>query len=100
MAVRLSALGAGRALPPRNLPGSHFCLRLSRPQCYSAAGRIRLIEKSIDLIGTRNRDLQACSIVPQPKTAPRAPGPYSSYTNKESGKLQNSACAGSLLFAV
>jgi hypothetical protein len=28
-------------------------------------GRIRLIEKSNDLIGKRTRDLPACSIVPQ-----------------------------------
>jgi hypothetical protein len=30
MAVRLSALRAGRVLLPRNLPGTHFCRRLSR----------------------------------------------------------------------
>jgi hypothetical protein len=30
----------------------------------SAAGRIRSIEKSSDLIGNRTRDLPACSIVP------------------------------------
>jgi hypothetical protein len=46
MAVRLSALRAGRALPPRNLPGTHFCQRLSRTQGHSAAGRIRSIEKN------------------------------------------------------
>jgi hypothetical protein len=65
MAVRLSALRAGRALHPRNLPGTHFCYRLSRPQGHSATGRIRSIEK-IHLIGTRTRDLPVCSIVPQP----------------------------------
>jgi len=27
-------------LPPANTPGTHFCLRLSRPQDYSAIGRI------------------------------------------------------------
>jgi hypothetical protein len=31
------------------------------------------IEKSIDLIGIRTRDLPACSIVPQPTMLPRAP---------------------------
>jgi hypothetical protein len=40
---------------------------LSRPQDHGAAGRIRLIEKSSDLIGNRTRDLSACSIVPQPR---------------------------------
>jgi hypothetical protein len=41
---------------------------LSRPQGYSAAGRIRPIEKSDDFIGNRNRNLPAGSIVPQPTT--------------------------------
>jgi hypothetical protein len=27
-------------LPPENIPGTHFCWRLSRPQGHSAAGRI------------------------------------------------------------
>jgi hypothetical protein len=35
--------------------------------------RIRSIEKSSDLIGHRNRDLPACSIVLHPTTLPRAP---------------------------
>jgi hypothetical protein len=39
----------------------------------SAAGRIRSIEKSNDLIGNWTRDLPACSIVPQPTTLPLAP---------------------------
>jgi hypothetical protein len=43
MAVRLSALHAGRPLPPRKVPGTHFSLRLSRPQDHSAAGRIIII---------------------------------------------------------
>jgi hypothetical protein len=68
MAVRLSALHAGRPLPPKNIPGTHFCYRLSRPQGHSTAGRIRSIEKKIHLIETRTRDLPACSIVPQPTT--------------------------------
>jgi hypothetical protein len=72
MAVMLSAPRAGRPLPPRKIPGTHFCLRLSRPQGHSAAGRIRSIEKCNDLIGNRTRDLEACSIVPQPTTLPRA----------------------------
>jgi hypothetical protein len=42
MAVTLSALRARRTLPPRNLPGTHFCQSLSRPQGHSAAGMISL----------------------------------------------------------
>jgi hypothetical protein len=36
---------------------------------HSAAGRIRSIEESSNLIGNRTRDLPACSVVPQPTTA-------------------------------
>jgi hypothetical protein len=42
------------------------------PKSNSAAGRIRSIEKSDDLIGNRTHDFPACSIVPQPTTLPRA----------------------------
>jgi hypothetical protein len=51
---------------PRKIPGTHFCQGLSRPQGRSAAGMIRSIEKSNDLIGSRTRDLPASSIVFQP----------------------------------
>jgi hypothetical protein len=78
MAVRLSALRAGRSLPPRKIPGTHFCQRLSRPQGHCAAARIGSIEKSSD-IGTRTRDLPPCSIVPQPTMLPRAPLYYINY---------------------
>jgi hypothetical protein len=54
MAVRLSALRAGRPLLPGRFLG-HY-----------ASVRIKSIEKSSDLIGNRTRDLPACSIVPQP----------------------------------
>jgi hypothetical protein len=71
MALRLWAPRAGRPLSPRKIPGTQFRSRLSRPQGHSAAGRIRSIEKSNDLIGNQTRDLPACSIVPQPTTLPR-----------------------------
>jgi hypothetical protein len=38
--------------------------------------RDKLKKKSNELIGTRTRDLQTCSIVPQPTTLPRAPYIY------------------------
>jgi hypothetical protein len=47
MGLSLLALRAGRPLPLRKVPGTHFCYRLSRTQGHSAAGRIRQIEKSI-----------------------------------------------------
>jgi hypothetical protein len=72
MAVKLSALRAGRPFTSQEIPGTHFRQKMSGPQGHSAAGRIRSIEKSNDLIGIRTRDLPACSIVPQPTTMPRA----------------------------
>jgi hypothetical protein len=33
-------------LPPRNIPGTHFCYRLSRLQGHSAAGRIMSMKNS------------------------------------------------------
>jgi DNA polymerase II small subunit/DNA polymerase delta subunit B len=51
MAVRLSAVRAGRPLPSRKIPGTHFCQRLSRPQKHNAARRIRSTEKYNDVIG-------------------------------------------------
>jgi hypothetical protein len=58
---------------PRKIPDTHFYYRLSQPQGQSAAGRIKSIEKSNDLIGNRIRDLPAYSVVPQPTTLPRVP---------------------------
>jgi hypothetical protein len=48
---------------PQEIPGTHFCQRLSRLEGHNADGRIRSIEK-IHLIGTRTRDLPACYRVP------------------------------------
>jgi hypothetical protein len=73
MAVSLSGLTRRQPFILRKIPGIHFCWRLSRPQGHSAAGMIRSIEKSNDLIGNRTRVFPACSIVPQPTTLLRAP---------------------------
>ena len=61
------------SLPPGNIPGTHLCWRLSRPQGHSAAGRIMSMKNSNDTIGNRTGDLPACSAVPQPTGPPRAP---------------------------
>ena len=57
-------------LPPGNIPGTHFCYRLSQPQGHSAAGRIMSMKNSNDTIGNRTRDLPACSAVLQPTAPP------------------------------
>jgi hypothetical protein len=49
---------------------------MNRPQDHSAAGLIKSTEKSNDLSGNRTRDLQTCSVVPQPTTLPRPILPY------------------------
>jgi hypothetical protein len=70
MAVRLSALRAGRPLPLRR-----FLVLISVRGRVDLGAMVRLegsIEKSND-IGNRTRDLLACSIVPQATTIPRAP---------------------------
>jgi hypothetical protein len=68
MAVRLSAPRDDRPLPP-----GRFLVLISvrgwvDPRAIVAAGRIRSIEKSSDLIGDRTSDLPVCSVVPQPTT--------------------------------
>jgi hypothetical protein len=71
--VRLSALHTGCLNPPENIPGTHFCWRLSQPQDHSPAGRIMSMKNSNDTTGNRTRFLPACSAVPQPTALPRAP---------------------------
>jgi len=41
--------------PLGNIPGTHFCKRLSWHQCHSAAGRIMSMKNSNDIIGNRTR---------------------------------------------
>jgi hypothetical protein len=67
--VRLSALHTGRLYPLGNNPGTHFCARLSSTRGHSATERIMSMKNSNNTIGKRNRDLTACSAMPQP-TAP------------------------------
>jgi hypothetical protein len=60
-----------KMIPARKIPGTHFCLRLSRTQGHSVAGRIRLIEKKNPPHRDSNLRPRARSIVPQPSTLPR-----------------------------
>jgi hypothetical protein len=55
---RLPAPRTDRLYPPRNIPGTHFCYRLSQPQGPSAAGRMSM-KNSSDIIGNRTRYLPA-----------------------------------------
>jgi hypothetical protein len=60
-------------LRPGNIPGTHFCYRLSRPQGHSAAGKIMSMKNSSDVNRNRTRDLPACSTMPQQNAPPRTP---------------------------
>jgi len=54
-----SALRTGRLYAPRNIPGTHFCKRLCRPQGHSAVGRITAITNANATIWNRTSDLSA-----------------------------------------
>ena len=69
---KVASLKHRTPLLPKNIPGTHFCQRLSQSQGHSAAGRIMSMKSSSDTIGNRTRDLPACSEVPQPTAPPRA----------------------------
>ena len=75
--VRLSALRTARLYPPGNIPGTHFCCRLSQPQGHSVAGRIISMKNSYDTIRNRTHDLPVCSAVPQPTAQPCNPHTFS-----------------------
>jgi hypothetical protein len=47
----LSAIRTSRVYPPGNIPGTHFCQKLSRPQGHSAAGRVMSMKKSLTPTG-------------------------------------------------
>ena len=69
----MSVIRAGRLNPPVNIPGTHFCQRLSQAQGHSAAGRIMSMKNSNDIIGNRARGLPVCSAVLQPIASQRVP---------------------------
>jgi hypothetical protein len=64
--VKLSALRTGRLYATGNIPGTRFCLRLSRPKGHSAAGRNMSVKNSNDNIGNRTRNLPTCSAMSLP----------------------------------
>jgi hypothetical protein len=73
MAVQ-SALRTGWPLfIPQEVSCYSFLLEAESTPGHSAAGKIRSIEKSNNLIGNRTCDFSACIIVPQPTTLPRDP---------------------------
>jgi hypothetical protein len=78
---RQSAHEGGKVVSPTqrppllegNIPGTHFCQRLGRPQGHSAARRIISMKNSNDTMRNRTRNLPVCRAVPQPTAPSRAP---------------------------
>jgi hypothetical protein len=68
--VRLSAPHTDYLYPPGNIPGTHFCYRLSRPQGYSAARGTMSMKNSSDAIRNRIHDLPNFSAVPHATVPP------------------------------
>ena len=92
--VRLPSLRIDRLYPSGNIPGTHFCYRLSRTLGHSAAGRIMSMKNANHTIGNRTLDLPACSAVPEP-TAP----PQSLLNNKtRAGRLFDRPAVGPATF--
>jgi len=56
-------------LPPRNIPGTHFCYWLSRSQSHSAGGRI-LCQCKIPMTPS---GIEPATFRPQPTAPPRTP---------------------------
>jgi hypothetical protein len=65
MAVRMSALRAGRSLPPKNIPGTLSVRGWVDPRAIVQLEGLGKSKISNDLIGNWTRDLQACNIVPR-----------------------------------
>ena len=56
MVVTLSALRTVRFLTPGNIPGTHFCYRLSRPKGHSTIGRVFIHSLVFSLRGRAGRN--------------------------------------------
>jgi hypothetical protein len=65
MAVRLSALRAGRCFTPQKhyfyASDTHFCLRLSKPRGLVRPEGLGKLIKIIHLMRSRTRDLPVCN---------------------------------------
>jgi hypothetical protein len=70
--VRLSDLLSDHIYPPPpgNKADGHFYSNFNRFQGHRAAGRITKMKNPSEPIGNRNRELLACSAVPQQNAPP------------------------------
>ena len=66
-------LRTGRLCTRGDVPGTHFCYRLSRLQDHNTAGRIKSMKNSSNPIGNRFCDLSVCSVLPKSTIPRRAP---------------------------
>ena len=70
--IIMSALGIRHLFPPRNIPGTHSCLRQILPQLHSSGGRNVALKIFNDTTGNRTRDLPVYSADLQPTAPTRA----------------------------
>ena len=63
--AELSAVRAGRTLPPRKFLGIHFYYRVDR-RVLNADRRLCHLKISKDPTGNQTRDLPSCAVIPQP----------------------------------
>ena len=66
--VRSSALSTGRLYPLRNIPSTHFCYRMNRPQGQSVAAKTKSMKNPNEPIENRTRGLPAFNEVTQMQT--------------------------------
>jgi hypothetical protein len=64
---------------PQEIPPDINFLKVSRPHCHSAAGRIVSMQSPSDFLGNRTHDLPACIAMPQPTAPPHTPQNYRDY---------------------
>jgi hypothetical protein len=74
------------SLPLWKIPGTHFCLRLSRPQSNGATGRIKSMKNFYYLIGNRTRDLPAWSTGAEPTSLPCFPNSSTTWKKTETNE--------------
>jgi len=61
--VRLSAIRTSRFTPAGDIPDTHFCYRLSRPQGHSATRRIKSVQNGKTDAALRNISITRSSFM-------------------------------------
>ena len=76
-------------VPPRDIPVTHFCQKLSRPQGHNEAGRIMSKKNYNYPVGNRSSYVPACSAVPIPTALSLSDFNLTILRNKLASKIRN-----------